>query len=45
MPTYKYIGTAGNDNKYGGNNSSYISGIGWVYDDSFFEGLARKLMS
>ena len=40
MPTYKYIGTAGNDNKYGGNNSSYISGIGWVYDDSFFEGLA-----
>ena len=40
MPTYKYIGTSGNDNKYGGNSSVYISGIGSVYDDSFFEGLA-----
>jgi len=40
MPTYKYKGTAGNDNKYGGNSSVYISGIGSVYDDSYFEGLA-----
>jgi Ca2+-binding RTX toxin-like protein len=40
MPTYKYTGTAGNDYKSGGNSGNYINGVGWVYDDSFFEGLA-----
>jgi hypothetical protein len=40
MPTYKYTGTAGNDDKSGGNSGIYMNGVGWVHEDSYFEGLA-----
>lgn len=39
MAKFIYIGTPGNDRQYGGNSSNYISGIGWVYDDPFLDGL------